>query len=144
MGATELVTSKQYADKGDPISLTCSYYELAGDDKPAVWTVPGVASPVSSSDTGTTSVYSLATATVDNNGVVTCTVTYSNSLSNAVTVTQYVRDTVFENLHGGKLYGLFGKQVVLTCTVHGDELKSGGITWDYEGLALFCRFYLLN
>ena len=142
MGATGLVSSKQYANKGEPISLTCSYYELAGDNKPAAWTVPGVTTPVSSSDSGTTSVYQLATATVDNNGVVTCTVTYSNSLSNAVTVTQYVRDVVFENVHGGKLYGLLGKQVVLTCTVHGDEVKSEGITWDYAGLALFLLFLI--
>ena len=144
MGATGLISSKQYANKGEPISLTCSYYELAGDNKPAAWTVPGVATPVSSSDSGTTSVYQLATATVDNNGVVTCTVTYSNSLSNAVTVTQYVRDVVFENVHGGKLYGLLGKQVVLTCTVHGDEVKSEGITWDYAGLALFLLFLIAS
>ncbi|KAL5258468.1 hypothetical protein ACHWQZ_G009090 [Mnemiopsis leidyi] len=133
VGASGVVSSKAYANKGDPVTLTCSYYELTGDNKPAAWTVPGIASPVSSSDTGTTSEYSLASATVDNNGVVTCTVTYSNSLSNAVTVTQYVRDTVFENLYGGKLYGLLGQQVILTCTVHGDQIQPAGITWSYEG-----------
>ena len=133
VGASGVVSSKAYANKGEPVTLTCSYYELTGDNKPAAWTVPGIASPVSSSDTGTTSEYSLASATVDNNGVVTCTVTYSNSLSNAVTVTQYVRDTVFENLYGGKLYGLLGQQVILTCTVHGDQIQPAGITWSYEG-----------
>ena len=116
--------------------LTCNYLELAGDAKPATWTVQGVATATSSSDSTTKSEYTLSAADIGNNGVATCKVTYSNGLTNSETVTQYVRHTVFENLIGGKLYGLKGKEAVLSCVVHGDVLKAD-IEWSPTGSRSF-------
>lgn len=131
LGATGVISSKQYSNKGDQVVFTCNYLENSGDNKPATWVVPGISSPTSSSDSATQSQLTIGTAAVENNGLVKCKVTYAgaSSLTNEVQIEQFVRDTVFQNIIGGKVYGLKGQQAILTCVMHGDKLKAA-VTWD--------------
>ncbi|XP_063680025.1 uncharacterized protein LOC134815420 [Bolinopsis microptera] len=134
LGATGVTSSKRFANKGDDITFTCNYLELTGDDSPATWSVQGDALTKAATNTATSSEFTVTGATVESNGKATCTVTYSNSLTNSVEVDQYVRDTVFGNVIDGKLYALKGAQAVLTCVIHGDGLKED-IEWTPAGTA---------
>ena len=140
LGATGVTSSKRFANKGDDITFTCNYLELAGDDSPATWSVQGDAQTKAATNTATSSEFTVTGATVESNGQATCTVTYSNSLTNSVEMVQYVRDTVFGNVIGGKLYALKGAQAVLTCVVHGDGLKED-IAWTPAGN--ICKHFLI-
>ena len=128
LGATALASDNVYADLGETANVKCDYIAHTGDDTPATWTFPNPAdSAVTTGDTTTSSTSSKALTGLEfaDNGEVACIVTYSNALTNTLTVTQYVRGTHVANPIAR---GTLATTATLTCVVYGDA-QNGPTVW---------------
>ena len=125
-----MASSKQYADKDDAVTLTCSFTDPASITATVTWYMDDntIAAGITQPSDGK-SILTLASAALTDNGEYKCDVDYGVAYGGSKTVDnlkQYVRgiDTGLT----GPQYALIGTAVTHTCTVYGDEL-TGGVVW---------------
>ena len=132
-----MASSKQYADKDDAVTLTCSFTDPASITATVTWYKDDSATTtgVSKASAGK-SIITIASAAYADTAEYKCKVDYSAAYGGSKTVEnlkQYVRGV--ETGVTGTQYMLIGSALTHTCTVHGDIL-SKDVVWTNTAGAL--------
>ena len=124
-----MTSSKQYADKDDAVTLTCSFTDPASITATVTWykddsaTTTGVSKPSAGK-----SIITIASAAYADTAEYKCKVDYSATYGSktGTMLKQYIRG--IETGITGPQNLLIGSPVTHTCTVHGDVL-TGNVVW---------------
>ena len=133
---SDITSSKQYADVGDAVTLTCAYTDPASITPTVTWykdttpTTTGV-----EADGDGKSLIKFASIAVGDNAAYKCKVDYASTYGDytATALSQYARS--IDTKVTGTQYALIGTAVTHTCEVHGDAL-TGDVVWKNTGGAL--------
>ena len=131
-----MATNKQYADKGDAVTLTCAYNDPATITPTVTWYKDEVTttSGVTLASAGK-SIMTFASAAFADSAVYKCKVNFNANYGSKIgtSLTQYIRGV--DTGVTGTQYSLMGAAVTHTCIVYGDEL-TGDVVWTNTAGAL--------